>query len=73
MSEVLTTPGEAETVTTTAPVRTPRPKREPKRPTVEVLQEVIVRHCNNQHVTSVGDLCHQQTETLIDELATLFG
>ena len=64
MPEVLTNPGEVETVTT--------PPAQAPRPTVEVLKEVIARHCRNQGVTSVENLCHQQTEGLIDELAPLF-
>ena len=61
-----------ETLTVPGTVTPPTPPAQAPRPTVEVLKEVIGRHCHNQGVTSVENLCHQQTETLIDELATLF-
>ncbi len=45
----------------------------PKMPSVQVFKEIVGRHCHNQGVLSVTDLCTQQTQALIDELAPYFG
>lgn len=69
--QVLTNPGVDETVTA-PPARTPRPKREPKLPTVEEFKAIVKRHCDKWQVTSVDNLCHPQTGALIADLAPLF-
>jgi hypothetical protein len=44
----------------------------PKMPSVETFKEIIERHCQRWHVASVENLCTQQTQDLIDELAPYF-
>jgi hypothetical protein len=45
----------------------------PKLPDVSTFKEIVKRHCTNWSVTSVEDLCTQQTQALIEELAQHFG
>ncbi len=63
---------EAEQTPTPTPTRTRR-KRQPKRPSVQVFTEIVMRHCNNMRVSTVEGLCTQQAEALISELAEHFG
>ncbi len=44
-----------------------------KRPTVREFKEIVARHLHNWGVSSVENLCSQQTEALILELAEHFG
>ena len=48
-------------------------KRAPKLPTTDQFKSIVLKHCRLWHATNVNDLCTQQTQALIDELAPLFG
>lgn len=45
---------------------------EPKLPDVTTFKEIVGRHCRNWGASSVEGLCHDQTQTLIEELAQHF-
>jgi hypothetical protein len=62
-----------EAPATVTPKRQPRAKREPKKPSVEVFKEIVMRHCGYMNVANVDGLCGPQTEALIEELAQHFG
>lgn len=46
---------------------------QPRKPNVATFKEIVARHLRNWSVSSVEDLCTDQTRGLIDELAEHFG
>jgi hypothetical protein len=44
----------------------------PKMPSVETFKEIVERHCHKWGVSSVDNLCQEQTQALIEELAQHF-
>jgi hypothetical protein len=44
----------------------------PAKPSVEEFKEIVERHCHKWGVSSVDNLCQEQTQALIEELAQHF-